>query len=100
MWQNKRWLPLELGEGADMEQWFTPSQIAKGRRISVSKVYAWIRNGELEAVDHARRTGFHPRWRISQGALTMFDRCRSNRVATRSVPVRRPRRDRDVTQYF
>lgn len=91
----------EGGESeTEMNGWFTPSQIAKSRRISVSKVYAWIRSGELEAVDHARTKGFRPRWRISPEALSRFDQCRSNRVSVRIRPPRRPRRDPEVREWF
>ena len=41
----------------------TPAQVAASRGIGVSKVYAWIRSGELEAIDLARTRTGRPRWR-------------------------------------
>ena len=60
-------------------QWFTPPQIARERAVRVGKVLAWIRGGELEAVNHAERRGGRPRWRVSASALAAFDLARSNR---------------------
>ena len=83
-----------------MSDWFTPGQVAACRRVSVSKIYGWIRSGELEAVDHARTRGSRPRWKVSREALSMFDRCRSNRVSVRIPPLQRARRDPGGREWF
>jgi hypothetical protein len=73
-------------------EWFTPRQVARARRISPAKVYAFIDAGVLEAIDHSNLPHIRPRWRISSAALEAFDQARSNRAAIQPVPVRRQRR--------
>lgn len=85
-----------------MPDWFTPPQVARSRQLRVGKVLAWIRTGELAAVNCAERRGGRPRWRISAEALAAFDAARSNRAAFRARPPPRPKRRRDdgVIEYF
>lgn len=85
-----------------MPDWFTPPQVARSRRVRVGKVLAWIRAGELCAVNCAQRRDGRPRWRISAGALAAFDAARSNRAMAPAVPPpRRKRRgDEGVVEYF
>ncbi len=77
-------------------------------------VLAWIRTGELHAVNVAARAGGRPRWRISVEALERFDEARSSRIPGRAAqpkvrPESRTAPDRpipgrsaavDVTEYF
>lgn len=81
--------------------WLSPPQVARERNIRTSKVLAWIRSGELVAVNYATRRGGRPRWRVSRAALDSFDAARSCRALTlpTSTP-RRSRRDASVTNYF
>jgi excisionase family DNA binding protein len=72
------------------EPWLTPPQLAKKFAVGVEKVLAWIRNGELRAVNVAQTLGGRPRWRISPAALEAFIRRRESapspppRTTTRS----------------
>lgn len=65
---------------ATEEPWLTPPQLAKKFAVGVEKVLAWIRNGELRAVNVAQTTGGRPRWRISPAALEAFIRRRESAV--------------------
>ena len=77
-----------------------PREIAERYRVSVDKVLAWIRSGELVAIDvstNAKRG--KPRWRISEADLATFE---ARRTATPPSPKtkRRRRRDPAVIEYF
>lgn len=98
----------------DLGNWFTPREVARARRVRPAHVLAWIRTGELQAVNVAARAGGRPRWRINADALAQFDRARSSRVpgrtaqpkgglGSRSAPNgQTPGRGAalDVTEYF
>ena len=77
----------------------TPPQYAKKLGISPDKVLAWIRSGELRAINVAAKPGGRPRWRISEAAIEAFEARRSATPPTK--PVRRRRRNpADVIEYF
>lgn len=85
-----------------MSQWMTPPQIARQRGVRVGKVLAWIKRGELEAVNMAECRSGRPRWKVSPEALAAFERGRSNRV---SEPILRatgclPSRTHAVSEFF
>ena len=71
--------------------WYTPKEVARLRRVRVSKVMGWIRRGELEAINHADGRMGRPRWKISREALELFDRARSSRNMVR-LPIARRRK--------
>lgn len=75
------------------------SDIARSRGVNESKVIAWIKSGELRAVNMATCAGRLPRWRISPADLEAFDAARE---AVPQAPVtRRPRRKAGhVVEYF
>jgi predicted site-specific integrase-resolvase len=52
-----------------------PREVALLYRVSVHTVLAWIRSGELRAVNVAR--GPRPRWIITEAALAAFEAARS-----------------------
>lgn len=84
-----------------MPEWFTPPQVARARKLRVSKVLYWISTGEILAVNHARDRLGRPRWRISAAALEAFDRSRCNRSAIAPrAPRRKPHREELVLEYF
>lgn len=78
-----------------MGSWYTPADIARERKLRVSKVLTWIRTGELEAINLAEKRTGRPRWRISDEALAAFDAARSNRVR---LPVRARRQRRAASE--
>jgi excisionase family DNA binding protein len=77
----------------------TPPEVAARYGISPDKVLAWIRAGELRAVNIATRPTGKPRWLIDEADLAAFETRRTAQV----VPVVTPRRrcgDTDVIAYF
>lgn len=75
----------------------TPPEVADLLGINAGKVLAWIRSGELSAVNVAASTLGRPRWRISEADLAVFEQRRSA-VAPQKA---RPRRKTvGVIQFF
>jgi Helix-turn-helix domain len=68
---------------------FSVAQVAAKYGVDAHAVLAWIRGGELSAIDVAHRRGRRPRWRISQDAIDAFESARSSRP--QQVTARRPR---------
>jgi excisionase family DNA binding protein len=68
----------------------TVHDVAERYAVTGRTVAAWIRAGELLAVDCSRRSGSKkPRWRIPQSALDAFEALRSP-----TLPKARRRRGR------
>jgi excisionase family DNA binding protein len=67
--------------------------------VSEHTVLAWIRSGELRAVNVGRRPGGKkPRWRITQEALEQFELART---PTPPLPrARRQKRPADVIEFY
>jgi len=53
-------------------RWTTPPALARQLGVAVDKVLAWIRSGELRAINVAARTSNRPRWRIPPEAIESF----------------------------
>lgn len=75
----------------------TPPQIAKRYSVKAETVISWIRNGELAALNLAKRGSMRPRYRISPEALEAFERLRS--VVPKAPPAPRPRRNPAVKRF-
>lgn len=61
----------------------TVTQVADRYSVRQHTVLAWIRSGELVAVNvGANPRGKKPRWRISEAALADFERLRGATAAT------------------
>ncbi len=75
------------------------SDVATRLAVKPQTVLAWIRGGELAAVNVARANGGRPRWRIRESDLDAFLAARQPQPA-----AGRPRRTRRVTtgviQFF
>ena len=78
--------------------YLTPPEIAKRYGVDAHKIVAWIRRGELRAIDVSSTPGGRPRYRIAPADLAIFEQAR----ATGPTPkiTRRRRKDPGVTQYF
>lgn len=82
---------------ADTTRYLTPPEIATRFGCKPETVIAWIRNGELAALNLARRGSMRPRYRVSPEALGTFERARS--VVPKAAPVRKPRRDLQIKRF-
>lgn len=69
---------------------FTAPQVAEQFGVDTKKVSAWIRSGELAAVNVAKDpNGIKPRWRISEQAIREFEEKRTYRKPEKREPQRR-----------
>jgi excisionase family DNA binding protein len=78
---------------------FSVRDVCERFGVSEHTVLAWLRSGELRAVNVGRRSGAKkPRWRITQAALEAFE---LSRTPTPPAP-KTPRRKRvsDVIEFY
>jgi excisionase family DNA binding protein len=71
----------------------TPPEVAKELGVEPSKIIAWIRQGELRAINVATRPTGRPRYRIDEEAIEEF----LHRRATKPPTPAPPRRQRAAT---
>jgi hypothetical protein len=76
---------------------FTTADIARRYRVGEDKVRAWIRLGELRAINTAGRLCGKPRWVIPPEALDEFEKRRAG--GPPPTPVRRRRRPAQMDFY-
>lgn len=79
-------------------RYLSPPQYAAQLGVKADKVVAWIKAGELRAVNLAIKPGGRPRWKIPPDATVIFENSRS--VQPHVAPRRRRRQSMDVTEYF
>jgi len=73
-------------------------EVSERLAVKPDVVLAWIRRGELRALDVSQARGLKPRWRILPGDLASF---LASRMATPPAPpVRRRRKDPSVIAFF
>lgn len=78
----------------------TPKQVAGALGVTPATVLAWIRGGELRAVNVSRSVrSKKPRWRIPAAALEAFEVSRSAAPAPAATRPRRGARDSVITFY-
>jgi transposase len=75
----------------------TVRDVARRYRVSPDKVRAWIRRGELRAINTAMVLCGKPRWVVLPDALTEFERRRD--AGPPPKPKRRARKS-DLVDYF
>ncbi|MAT13771.1 MAG: DNA-binding protein [Planctomyces sp.] len=79
---------------------FTPPELAQLWGVKPEKVIAWIRSGELRALDFSTNAGVgRPRYRICENDALAFELLREVHVPTRSRKRARPRGE-DVIEFF
>ena len=78
----------------------TPPEVADYFGISPDKVLAWIRNGELRAINVATKLGGRPRYRVTPGDLAAFEASRAAVPQSRPVRKRRRKSDNNVIEFF
>jgi len=69
------------------QQYQTPPEIARELRVTVARVWKWIRAGELDAVNVS--DGRQPRFRVSREALAAFLQARRPQPPTARAKRRR-----------
>lgn len=62
----------------------TPPEIARRFGVDSAKVHAWIRSGELKAIDGSTHKGERPRFLVDVADLEAFER-------SRTVVARKPK---------
>ena len=74
----------------DASRYLTPPQYAARLGVHPDKVVAFIRSGQLAAVDLATPGSTRPRYRISPQAIEEFERRRSAAPLPKPIRRRRP----------
>lgn len=75
----------------------TVRQVAARYGVANHSVLAWIRNGELRALDVSRRPGGRrPTWRITLESLRAFE---VSRTPLSPAPVARRKRREEIAYY-
>jgi hypothetical protein len=85
----------------EVDGYLTPAAIAT--RLGLAKpdpVFAWIKSGELRAINVATKIGGRPTWRIDQVDFQTFLEARRSHPNVRQSPVARRRRPERATRYF
>lgn len=75
----------------------TPPALAKNLGINVHKILAWIKSGELRAVNLGN--GNRPRWRILPDDLELFLARRAAQPAAKAAR-RQKKKQADVIEFF
>jgi hypothetical protein len=78
----------------------TPPQYAKDIGVDPAKVIAWIKRGELRAMNVATNTNGRPRFRISLEAIVEFEERRSARQPVKPVRRKRKKQESGFVEYF
>jgi excisionase family DNA binding protein len=77
---------------------FSPNEVARAYRVSRETVMAWIRAGQLRAVNIA--TDARPSYRVDAAALTEFMDAREVKVNTPRPTSRKPAAASQPAEYF
>jgi len=76
----------------------SPPELAAQWGVDTHKVLAWIRSGELRAVNLAARIGGRPRYKIDLADVAVFEARRA--AGPQPKAARRRRQPEGITQYF
>ena len=82
-------------------QWYSAKQAAKIKNVVTATIIGLIDDGDLEAVNVARRGAKRRRWRISEAMLAAFDEKRASKP-TQTPEAKSSRRtiQRPTKDYF
>ena len=83
---------------AILSQKMTPPELAKRYGVEPSKIIAWIKAGELRAVNIATRSTGRPRYIIDEEDVAVFESRREAKPPVTSA--RRPRRPAGQPREF
>lgn len=89
-------------KSAPPREYLTPNEYASRLGVKRETVVAWIRAGELRAVNTARSLSVPARYRIAEEAIREFEQQRSGAVQTIPPRAKKTRRERpaDWIEYF
>jgi len=76
----------------------TPPALAREYGVDVQKILAWIKRGELRAVNLATDPNGRPRYAIDRADILTFEL--SRQVQPPPPRVRRRRADPSITEFF
>lgn len=76
----------------------TPPEIASLWGVATTKILAWIRSGELRAIDASTKRSKRPRYLIDVEDLKAFEEKRLVRQPPKTV--RKPQRAADVIPFY
>jgi hypothetical protein len=79
------------------DAYYSVQALSQSLKVSEDKVLAWIRSGELAAINVATSVGRRPRWRITAEAWDGFAARRTQTVAPRHRQIRK---SKTVTEFF
>ena len=82
------------------ERYLSPPQIAERLGVAPRKVIAWIRSGELAAVNLASRGASRPRYAVSPASLAKFLSAKAVAPVAAPPPKADVRNRRRVKNYF
>jgi excisionase family DNA binding protein len=86
-----------LAEQTPIPRGYTPRELARLLRVSPDQIRAWIRSGELGAIDTARVRCGRPQFVVLPEHLAEFTR---RRAAAPPRPAPRRRRRTALVDYF
>ena len=69
----------------------TPKEYARELGVSENKVLAWIRSGQLKALNVASTLKNHPRWKITPEARAEFEAARTAKPTESTTKMLRRR---------
>jgi transposase len=75
----------------------TVRDVARRYRVGEDKVRAWIRRGELQAINTSASLSARPRWVVTVQSLELFERRRAGGPPPK--PQRRRRRREEIDYY-
>ena len=82
-------------------KWYSAAEAAKIKNVVTATIIGLIDDGDLEAVNVARRGAKRRRWRISEAMLAAFDERRGNKpAATPEAKSSRRTIQRPTKDYF
>ena len=78
----------------------SPRQYAESRGVSIDKVHAFIRSGELRAINVADRSARLPRYRIRLADIEAFEAGRANQSPPEPPRRKRKQQPAPVKEYY
>jgi len=79
---------------------YTPPQVARILAVAPETVIAWIRSGELDAINVAKSTARRPRYRIDIDDLKRFEQRRKVLPTKKTVSRKRKSCPKHVIEFY